>query len=238
MTSPQLTCDGIRHGYGAPHQQEINEALAVQQARMDQAVRDEQARRLEASRKRALPEPAEGPAVLKRPRTDNGSLESSAATAQSLLASFDFTTLPLDLVKELVIANLIAIDQVKLSAAVTVSRPHFTPIARLTFPPKAYRERSNMTAPTTAVVPQPAAAPAPPPPSRLNNSTALPVVKEEPLDPLKMELDEDEIEYEPDKLNSNLEVSRLLYHTGRFAHADNCRVTQSTMSLQSNMTAH
>lgn len=43
-------------------------------------------------------------------------------------------------------------------------------------------------------------------------STApLPPVKDEPFDPLKMELDEDEIDFEPEKLNNDLEVRPYLY---------------------------
>lgn len=34
----------------------------------------------------------------------------------------------------------------------------------------------------------------------------VPKVEPVPLDPLKMELDEDDLEYEPEKLNTDLEV--------------------------------
>lgn len=43
-------------------------------------------------------------------------------------------------------------------------------------------------------------------PSLASTSTSLPVIKEEPVDPLQMDMDEDDIEYEPDRLNDQFEV--------------------------------
>lgn len=36
------------------------------------------------------------------------------------------------------------------------------------------------------------------------------LIKEEPIDPLQMDIDEDDIEYEPDRLNDQLAVSTSL----------------------------
>jgi symplekin len=33
----------------------------------------------------------------------------------------------------------------------------------------------------------------------------VPVVKDEPVDPLQMDIDQDELEYEPDKLNEEVQ---------------------------------
>lgn len=50
-------------------------------------------------------------------------------------------------------------------------------------------------------MPSPAAVP-----SLASTSTPGPVIKEEPVDPLQMDMDEDDIEYEPDRLNDQFEV--------------------------------
>ncbi|KAG8889606.1 hypothetical protein FRB98_003668 [Tulasnella sp. 332] len=180
----------MRHGFGGQYQAEVTQALAAQQARMDEAAREEQARRADASRKRTLPEPSVDPSVSKKPKTEIGTTAVAPAVAQGLLASFDFTTLPLALVTELVINNLLAIDPVSLNSAVTSTSGPIAPTP----------------APTSAPTPAqgPFSAPAAPNVSRPGPSVK---VTEEILDPLKIELDEDEIEYEPEKLNSNLEVS-------------------------------
>lgn len=52
-------------------------------------------------------------------------------------------------------------------------------------------------------MPSPAAVP-----SLASTSTPGPVIKEEPVDPLQMDMDEDDIEYEPDRLNDQFEVCR------------------------------
>ncbi|KAG9035999.1 hypothetical protein FRB95_009999 [Tulasnella sp. JGI-2019a] len=174
----------MRHGYGGQYQTEITQALAAQQARMDEAAREEQARRVDASRKRALPDPGADPSISKKAKTEIGiTAVAPPLAAQSLLASFDFTTLPLGLVTDLVIANLLAIDQANLNAAVT-----------------AYRQNHSSAVATTTTDPS----------SSVQSTSVLrtvpPIkVREEILDPLKVELDEDEIEYEPEKLNSNME---------------------------------
>lgn len=42
------------------------------------------------------------------------------------------------------------------------------------------------------------------------SSSAPPVKKEVPLDPLKADIDEEEMEYEPDRLNMELEVCQFV----------------------------
>lgn len=111
----------FRHGYGVQYQQEITDALAIQQARMDQASKEEAARRNETNRKRSLPDPSDEQSHSKKARIDAEVSTTSTTPGLNVLASFDFTTLPHGLVTDLVIANLVAVSQGKLDAAVQVS---------------------------------------------------------------------------------------------------------------------
>lgn len=93
---------------------------------MDIAAREEAARRAEASRKRALPEPVAPPSEFKRLRVEDGMAPPAQPGNQaslSVLQTFDFTTLPQPLVVDLVIANLIAVSPAKLNTVVAVSSP-------------------------------------------------------------------------------------------------------------------
>lgn len=92
---------------------------------MEQAAREEQARRAEVNRKRLLNEPGVDPSLAKRPKTEPEAGPSSDNL--NVLANFDFTTLPQSLVIDLVIANLIAVSKPQLDAAVQV---HIWPILR------------------------------------------------------------------------------------------------------------
>ena len=82
----------------------IRRALEIQASRMEQAaVEEKQRRAAEASRKRtASSGPSENPDV-KRVKLDDG--------APSPLAGFDFTTLPANLVTDLIVANLQAFSE-------------------------------------------------------------------------------------------------------------------------------
>jgi len=91
-----------------PFAQQINEALAVQGARIDKASSDEKARRIataaaaaESTKKRPLPASNET-SDAKRQKLEPDATSSSAA----FLAGFDFTSLPAALITELVVANL------------------------------------------------------------------------------------------------------------------------------------
>ena len=76
---------------------------------MDQAAREEHARRQE--RKRALPEgSADAHGNGKKPRTE-----------PAKLADFNFRELPHAIVTELVVANLLAVSQARLDSVVAVS---------------------------------------------------------------------------------------------------------------------
>ena len=165
----------------------------------------------EKARKAALKRPPsvstdESKADPKRQKVDH-TTPPAAAHAASILSAFDFTSLPAALITELVVANLQAF-----------SEDAFTTIVQ------AYKASSPMVpAPVPAVMPAatPVAGPSilPPMTSTATDSEhaskkpeaavvdegkedrILSIVKDEPVDPLQMDIDQDELEYEPDKLN-------------------------------------
>ncbi|KAJ3710952.1 Symplekin tight junction protein C terminal-domain-containing protein [Lentinula raphanica] len=188
---------------------QINEALAAQTSRMELALSEEKKRK--AATVAGITDTKKRP-TSEADRTDvkRVKLESAPTEQQppqpsdpslSLLASFDFSTLPATLITDLIVANLEAFTEPALLALV-----------------QAYRQRigsststSTAAAPvasTSAAVPGTSqAAPALPSSSKaLVEDIARPPtpapVKEEPVDPLQMDIDQDELEYEPDKLNA------------------------------------
>lgn len=177
---------------------------------MDQAAAEEKRRKAaatEASRKRSpSTTPVQDVPDSKRPKLEQDDAVSVAPAAA--FAGFDFTTLPAALVTDLVIANLQAFSEASLTGLI-----------------QAYRHKrsinpSSVSTPSTsaAAVPGPAATttledlPRTDAPRRKSPTPPLAplTIKEEPVDPLKMDIDEEEIEYEPDKLN--LEVEETLNH--------------------------
>ncbi|KAH0836650.1 Symplekin tight junction protein C terminal-domain-containing protein [Lanmaoa asiatica] len=159
-----------RGPHGSAFGAQINEALSQQAARMERASAEEKARMAavaataaEAIKKRPLPTgpAADQPTDAKRLKVE---VDNVVANSAAFLASFDFTTLPIALVTDLIVANLQAFTEPGL----------LTPR-----PPDGAADEA------------------------LSISDAPPV-KDEPLDPLKMDIDEDEMEYEPDRLNEAL----------------------------------
>jgi symplekin len=153
---------------------------------MERAAEDEKSRRISA----AAAAEAES---RKRPLMVTTSTEEASdpkrqkleqdGSAAALLAGFDFTSLPAALITELVVANLQAFTEPALIGLV-----------------QAYRTSRGMDV-------------APPAPSisaaGSSSEPQPPFVKEEPVDPLKMDIDEEELEYEPDRLN--MEVTNTLF---------------------------
>jgi symplekin len=140
---------------------------------------------------------AAAPDNRKRSSTEEESLDAkrqrldqtgAAPSAGSLLASFDFTSLPSALITELVVANLQAFTEPELIALV-----------------QAYRQSRGITATQPQV---PAVSEPPSQTESVPTPEPLAAVKEEPPNPLQMDIDEEELEYEPDRLN--LEVSLQL----------------------------
>ena len=109
--------------------------------------------------------------------------QDAAATSAAFLAGFDFSSLPAALITELVVANLRAFTEPALISLV-----------------QAYREKHAT----------PRGAPEPGPSSNIPPVPA-PAVKAEPVDPLKMDIEEEEIEYEPDKLNMEVRHNRSIF---------------------------
>ncbi|KAJ7077855.1 Symplekin tight junction protein C terminal-domain-containing protein [Mycena belliarum] len=176
---------------------QIQEILAQQGIRMDKASADEKKRKaLLASggsdaRKRPAPTSAERPSEPKRAKLEPEPPTSSA----SFLATFDFTSLPAPLITDLIVANIEAFSENALIALVQAyrqSRSISDPAAQGTTKPVP--TKPTATTPSTQVATPEVSASAPP----------VAKVKEEPVDPLQMDIDQDELEYEPDKLNEEL----------------------------------
>ncbi|KAJ7583294.1 Symplekin tight junction protein C terminal-domain-containing protein [Mycena floridula] len=153
--------------------EQINNALAAQ------------AERLRALENKKRPFNEDDSIDSKRQKLEAGA---AAAPSSSILASFDFTSLPSSLITDLIVANLEAFSEQTLVGLVQTYRQSrglasAAPVA------------SSSTLIPESAIPSTSTPPLPPP---------KPVVKLEPVDPLKMDIDEDEIEYEPDRLNEEL----------------------------------
>lgn len=182
-----------RGPHGSSFGAQINEALSQQATRMERASAEEKARRAavaasatEATRKRPPSAAAENPSDAKRMKVE---ADMSTNASAAFLASFDFTTLPLSLITDLIVANLQAFTEPALLELVQTYRQS----RGLALRPPASRP-PQPPEPTPEVMPTP-------------GPSAEPTVKAEAVDPLQMDIDEEEMEYEPDKLN--MEVSIL-----------------------------
>jgi symplekin len=165
---------------------------------MERASAEEKARKAavavsatEATKKRPSSTPAEHPSDAKRMKID---VDIAGNASAAFLASFDFTTLPISLITDLIVANLQAFTEPALLELVQTYR----------------QSRGLAPAPPVSRTPQPAqhtpeATPTPVP-------SAEPAVKDEPVDPLQMDIDEEEMEYEPDRLN--MQVRAFYLSTG------------------------
>ncbi|KAF9462864.1 Symplekin tight junction protein C terminal-domain-containing protein [Collybia nuda] len=197
---------------------QINEALAQQGIRMDKAASEEKKRKATAAdnRKRPLSVPSEQ-AEAKRPKLELDA--PPTANSASFLAAFDFTSLPSALITELIVANLEAFAESALISLVQAFRDSRglgtspTPVAPPAPPPmspaipqkavpshveKRKQDIEDRTPTPLASKSVSVSSPAPVPPPPVTK------VKDEPLDPLQMDIDQDEIEYEPDRLNKEL----------------------------------
>jgi symplekin len=192
---------------------QINETLNIQAQRMEEASREEKRRKASGvdGRKRAASTPAEQPSDAKRPKLDSEA--SSTPSLASTLAAFDFTSLPPSLITDLIIANLEAFTESALKDLV-----------------QQHRQKRGLSATTsTSAGPTAGSLTTPPPniptgPRRLvsqygsgeRDSTppsrsTPPIVKaEEYVDPLQMDIDQDELEFEPETLNA--QVGILNFH--------------------------
>ncbi|KZT10059.1 uncharacterized protein LAESUDRAFT_673791 [Laetiporus sulphureus 93-53] len=202
---------------GASFSAQIHTALANQGARMDQAAAAEKQRKAavaavaaEASRKRSpTGTPLQEGPEAKRPKLEEGAAFSIPTTG---FAGFDFTTLPAALVTDLIVANIQTFSEASLTGLVQAYRHSRTQTngaasTSAAFPPSAPVFAPSAAAPVVAASVSEAPAK---PEQRLRRSASPPpaaplvTIKEEPVDPLKMDIDEEELEFEPDKLNVEL----------------------------------
>lgn len=181
---------------------------------MEQAAVAEKQRKAaaaaEASRKRSPPPaPAQDAPDAKRPKLEHDTAAASAT------AGFDFTGLPAALVTDLIVANIQAFSEATLIGLVQAYRHKRSQSATETAENVAVA--SSQAPPDTPgpveerrSEPPVRRSPTPPPPvpvSEPEPASAPESIKQEPVDPLKMDIDEEEMEYEPDRLN--LEVRWL-----------------------------
>jgi len=169
---------------------------------MEAAARDDRQRR--EGRKRAASAPAGEPSDAKRPKIDS----ESTLDITSTLAAFDFTSLPPSLITDLIIANLEAFTESALESLVQQYRRNYgtSKISSQPSPPTPPTSPSALpskvpTGPRSLMVQQAADRSSTPP-----AQTTPPVVKvEEPVDPLQMDIDQDELEFEPETLNAQVD---------------------------------
>ncbi|KAJ7449602.1 Symplekin tight junction protein C terminal-domain-containing protein [Mycena latifolia] len=188
---------------------QIQEILAQQGIRMDKASADEKKRKAmlasggSDARKRPAPASVDRPSEPKRAKLE----PDASATSASFLATFDFTSLPAPLITDLIVANIEAFSENALIALVQAYRqsrgiaaPAPVPPAPQATPTRPVPTRTVPTAPSTRITTpevQTSASTSAPAPT-------VPIIKDEPVDPLQMDIDQDELEYEPDKLNEEL----------------------------------
>lgn len=155
---------------------------------MDRAAAEDKIRKaaIADSRKRPASASGDGPSDHKRAKLDPDPTSSNNNSA-NFLAGFDFTSLPAPLITELIVANLQAFTEPDLMALVQAHRQS--------------RGIGNGAASAPSPIPSPQESA-----TVISAPVASSSVKSEPIDPLKMDIDEEELEYEPDRLN--LEVCR------------------------------
>lgn len=186
---------------------------------MEQAAADERTRRAMATqaqadaRKRPPSITIQGDEEVKRQKVEGD----PNADATALLGAFDFTTLPVALIAELIVANIQAFSEETFQARINAYRRFAsTSVAAPAPVPAAAAPVSTAVLETAAASEN--AVPVKLPPTmpaadrarerafaqgssaQVDEPTPSSGVKEEPVDPLQMDMDE-EIEYEPDRLN-------------------------------------
>jgi symplekin len=151
---------------------------------MDKALREEKERKAAVRAGLKRPASALEPPDVKRLKTEHGAATPPAS--QPSTSAIDFNNVPPGLLATLIVANLHAFSEPVLQGLV-----------------QAYRQKASQGATPTTSTPPSAPTPAPSIQPTPGNSTPDPLreVKAEPIDPLQMDMDDDEMEYEPDRLN-------------------------------------
>jgi len=187
---------------------------------MEQAAAEERTRKAMATQAQAD--------SRKRPPSNAGPSEDDTkrqkvegdpnADATALLAAFDFTSLPVALIAELIVANLQAFSEETLQARINAYRPASAPATVAAPAPVPAGAAPVSAAALEIAVASENAVPVKMPPtmpaadrareralaqagsSQVEEASSSNKVKEEPVDPLQMDIDED-FEYEPERLN-------------------------------------
>ncbi|KAJ2915453.1 hypothetical protein MD484_g4945, partial [Candolleomyces efflorescens] len=189
----------------------VNEALSQQGVRMERAASEEKKRRAAVGSnngKRPPPAPSEQPSDAKRIKLENDA--SAQVGASSILASFDFTTLPGPLITDLIVANLEAFSEPELLALVQAYRqlkgiPTSQPSAAPPSAPSASASSSTISASPQKAIPTGPRRGADKQSTPVPRTTTPPLeANVEVVDPLQMDIDEEEIEFEPERLNEEL----------------------------------
>lgn len=116
-----LTDISQRMPSGAPHIHQIQSTLQKQAERMEIAAHEERTRKdaaaLEASRKRGLPPSTD---TVEQGDAKRAKVEHTPDTLSEFLLNFDFSSLPVNLVADIVIANLQLLTEQTLRSAIEV----------------------------------------------------------------------------------------------------------------------
>ncbi|KAJ3505780.1 hypothetical protein NLJ89_g7237 [Agrocybe chaxingu] len=195
------------------HAAQITETLNQQGIRMDKAAAEEKRRKAALAEGRKRPSSnSNEPEDNKRIKLDNEVTQPQSSNSAALLSAFDFTSLPAPLITNLIVANIQAFTEEQLISFVNAYRES----CGLSIPTSQPQVKQDSTvtvttsSPTTQVLP-PSIPTGPRAHFRADKGStpqpqeSVPVaVKDEPVDPLQMDIDEDELEYEPERLNEKL----------------------------------
>ncbi|ESK96439.1 cleavage polyadenylation specificity factor [Moniliophthora roreri MCA 2997] len=206
--------------HAAPFTSQISEAVSQQAARMESVVVEEKKKKAAIATGLKRPPSEVDRTDIKRVKLENEAAPASASAASSsssaantaFLSSFDFTTLPASLITDLIVANLEAFTETELVALAQAHKKNKgfdqpqspQPVAAsvpLESSTPTVASRARDVAPAIHEEPPVASTSTTPPP------VPAPVVKAEPVDPLQMDIDQDDLEYEPDRLNEELSGS-------------------------------
>ncbi|EJU03654.1 hypothetical protein DACRYDRAFT_21169 [Dacryopinax primogenitus] len=176
----------LRSPHGPPHTARVHQILQKQAERIQQAAAEEDRR--QATLKRPAPSEDENPHAAQRLRLDPAAAAGMATLGD--LSAFDVSTLPPEMVVDLVIANLALVSEQELMAAVQTVRQAFA---------AATSSVTSQAQPAGGLTTQEAMASALV--SRMEDNDDEDVVMEE-----EEEEDDEDMEYEPDKLNEQLSL--------------------------------
>lgn len=163
---------------------------------MDKALREEKERKAAVRAGLKRPASALEPSDVKRLKTEHG--VATPSSSQNSTSSIDFNNVPPGLLATLIVANLHAFSEPALQGLV-----------------QAYRLKVAQGVAPGAHAPTPTSStPVPGPSTQATPARSTPEpareVKAEPIDPLQMDMDDDEMEYEPDRLNNEVCISLFI----------------------------